>query len=245
MSSKINYTLSVAIIGTGNVASHLCKALEDKVSVFQVNPHSFEGMPPHTDIIIISVKDSAVSEVAANLPENDSIVVHTSGSVPMTVLAPFASRFGVFYPLQTFTKDVPLNYSEIPFFIEGNTLETSSALSHLATLISPYVHSADSESRKILHLASVFACNFSNALIGVAANILTEAGMDYHILLPLLRQTIAKLETMAPTEAQTGPAARKDLQVIDAHMKMLDKKGDPAVTKIYESLSNLIINKKS
>lgn len=235
---------TVAIVGTGNVATHLCRAFERKANVFQVSPHSFEGMPLKPDFVIISVKDSVIAEVAKNLPPTKGIVAHTSGSVSMTVLAPFANEYGVFYPLQTFSKDVPLDYSEIPFFIEGNNPETTSALCKLARLISTDVHIADSEARKTLHLASVFACNFSNAMIGIGAEILADAGMDYHLLLPLLRQTVAKLEKLSPSEAQTGPAVRKDFPVINAHLKMLEEKDDPGLAEIYENLTNMIIIKR-
>lgn len=234
---------SVAIVGTGNVATHLCLALDGKVELHQVNPHSFEGMSEFADIVVISVKDSAIEEVAGKLSGNFNVVCHTSGSVPMSVLSGCGKAHGAFYPLQTFTKGVTLDYSEIPFFIEGSTPEAVSSLSELAKKISENVREADSDSRKVLHLASVFACNFSNCLVGIADGLLKENGMDYRVLLPLLRQTIAKLDRLSPSEAQTGPAARLDYPIMDAHVKMLLDKGQSNLAEIYEDLSAEIINK--
>lgn len=232
----------VAVVGTGNVASHLVKALQGKVTIIQVNPHTFESMPDYADIVIISVKDSVIQHVAHNLPGQHGIIAHTSGSVPMSALAGCeASGYGVFYPLQTFTKGVDLDYSEIPFFIEGDSETTVSALTDLARLISDNVREADSEGRKMLHLASVFACNFSNCLVGIADKLLRECGMDYTVLLPLLKQTVKKLDSLTPAEAQTGPAARLDMGVVNRHIDMLNDMGERRLAEIYGDMSDEII----
>lgn len=230
---------TVAIIGSGNVASHLVKALAGKIDVVQVNPHTLENLPETTDIALISVKDSAIESVAQALHHRAKVIAHTSGSVPLSSLEGNAPMTGVFYPLQTFTKDVDLNYGEIPFFIEGNTPETESLLSDLASLISPEIHHANSEDRKRLHLASVFACNFTNCLIGASQEILSESGIDFRVMLPLLRQTLDKLNTLSPSQAQTGPAVRKDYPVMEAHMSMLEK--NPMLQTIYKDISSQII----
>lgn len=237
------HKLTVAVIGTGNVATHLLRALDGKVNLHQVNPHSFEGMPGYADIVIISVKDSVIESVAENVSGKHGVVAHTSGSVPMSALAGKAGEYGVFYPLQTFSKNIELDYSEIPFFIEGNTPQASEALSNLAGLISNSVREVDSDSRKVLHLASVIACNFSNALVGIADDILREKGMDYTVLLPLLRQTIAKLYRLTPSEAQTGPASRLDMNVVDSHEAMLLDMGKSNLAEIYKDISDEIIKK--
>lgn len=235
----------VAIVGTGNVATHLGKALSGKVNLHQVNPHSFYGMPTYADIVIISVKDSVIKEVAKNVPGEYGIIAHTSGSVPMDILSECKTDSGVFYPLQTFTKEVALDYSGIPFFIEGTSEQTVKSLSELATKISDNVHLADSEKRKVLHLASVFACNFSNSMIAIADDLLKDINLDYKILLPLLQQTISKLQDISPARAQTGPAARKDFPVIDAHVNMLMDNGHGDLAEIYESLTSQIIRRQS
>lgn len=232
----------VAIVGTGNVATHLCNALGDQVTLHRVDPHSFDGMPDHADIVILSVKDNVIDQVAENIPKVFDIIAHTSGSVSIDILSKYGTDYGVFYPLQTFTKDVPLIYAEIPFLIEGNSQKTQETLFRLAKKISGDVRFADSASRKTLHLASVFACNFSNCLIGIADRILRGKDMDYQILLPLLRQTISKLQHVSPIEAQTGPAVRKDFLVINAHIKMLEQSGHDDWAEIYELITNQIIS---
>ena len=132
--------------------------------------------------------------------------------------------------------------SNIPrslFFIEGNDSTTELKLKGLAHLISDNIISADSADRKRLHLASVFACNFTNRLMGIAKEILSESGIDFRVMLPLLRQTISKLDNMTPEEAQTGPAVRNDFGVMDAHIKMLE--GDQELQQLYRIFSNQII----
>ncbi|MCH5225581.1 MAG: DUF2520 domain-containing protein [Muribaculaceae bacterium] len=229
----------ISIIGRGNVASHLHKALEGITDVTIVNPHTLEELPEKNDIILISVADSAIVDVVNRLPPTDAVIAHTAGSIPMKAVEGKSPNFGVFYPLQTFSKDIPLDYSIIPIFIEGSTPKSIETLKRLAHLISNNVTIADSETRKRLHLASVFACNFTNALAGIGAQILAENGLDISTLLPLMRQTVEKLEKLTPQEAQTGPAARRDKTVVETHLKMLEF--DPQLQNIYSLLSERIM----
>ncbi|MCH5235208.1 MAG: DUF2520 domain-containing protein [Muribaculaceae bacterium] len=226
----------IAIIGNGNVASHLHTALKDKTEVVLVNSRTLEGLPENPDIVLISVSDNAIEEVAQRLPKTDAIVAHTSGSTPMTILK--EDKIGVFYPLQTFTKGVELNYSEIPVFIEGSSPTVVEKLKELAQLFSNDVREADSESRRKLHLASVFACNFTNALAGISEEILKDSGIDFSVILPLMRQTLNKLGKLSPKEAQTGPAVRGDTVVMDKHLDMLESK--PEFQHIYKQFSKII-----
>ena len=228
----------IAIIGRGNVATHLFKAFKNKTEVCLVNPHTLEDLPKNPDIILISVSDKAVGEVVAKLPKTEAIVAHTAGSVPLEVIASKFKNAGVFYPLQTFTKDVNLDYSEIPVFVEGNSCLVTDKLKQTAALFTDKIFEADSEKRKNLHLASVFACNFSNALVGIADDLLKSAALDYKVLLPLLNQTMWKLTSLSPKQSQTGPAVRGDRNVINAHLEMLENK--PDLKNIYSLLSNTI-----
>lgn len=228
-------TLNISIVGSGNVATHLAKAFSGKASVSLVNPHTLEGLPEKSELVIISVKDDAIKEVAAKLKGRAEIVAHTSGSVAMSALEGCAQHIGVFYPLQTFSKNVSLNYKEIPFFIEGSDDTSIRVLTSAARLISEHVMPADSAIRKKLHIAAVFACNFTNSLAGIADELLQEDGLDYKVMLPLLRQTVDKLSSLSPAEAQTGPAVRGDKTVMDAHLKMLE--GNDTLSEIYRTLS--------
>lgn len=240
---KVNMK-TISIIGTGNVASHLYKAFskntQNGIDVRIINSRSLEGLPPISDLILISVKDDVIHETAQNLKGRGKVIAHTSGSVDMNVLKGCSDHIGVFYPLQTFSKGKELNYSEIPFFIEGNDPETIKLLEEYARCISDHVKPADSETRKILHIAAVFSCNFSNHLVTIADKLLREKGMDYKILLPLLKETVRKLEELPPDEAQTGPAVRKDLKILSSHEQMLSCQ--PDLAKIYRQLSDSIMN---
>lgn len=227
----------IAIIGRGNVATHLYEALKDKTPVCMVNPHTLEDMPANPDIILVSVKDDAISDVVSKIPETNAVIAHTAGSIPIDTLARFKNH-GVFYPLQTFTKHTSLDYSEIPVFIEASNPFSAEKLMELASLFSNKVIEADSETRKSLHIAAVFACNFSNAMAAVAEDILKEKGLNFDVMLPLLSQTINKLKHASPRRAQTGPASRGDLKVMDSHLEML--KDNPCLAEIYKNISDLI-----
>lgn len=230
----------IAIIGNGNVASHLNKALGDKTEVVSVNSHTLANLPDNADVILICVTDSAIKQVVQKLPETKAIIAHTSGSVGLDIFEGKSCETGVFYPLQTFSKEKPLNYEEIPVFIEGSSSEAVRKLKNLASLFSKDVREADSKARRQIHLASVFACNFTNALAGIAEELLQETGVDFSVLIPLLKETVNKLEILSPKAAQTGPAVRKDMEILKKHLSMLETK--PEIQKIYSEISELIIS---
>ena len=242
MSKSDVSTLRIAVVGRGNVGTHLTRALAQRFTVVNIDSRNLHTFPEDCDVALICVSDKVIPEMAKSLKGKAGIIAHTSGSVPMEVLEDNASSYGVFYPMQTFTKDSPMEYADIPFFIEGNNRETVSILSEIASNVSSSVNEADSAQRKRLHLASVFACNFSNHLVGIADSILKEGGMNYTILLPLLRRTIQKLESLSPAEAQTGPAAREEYPILEAHLRMLES--TPERQELYRLLSSDIINSK-
>lgn len=231
----------IAIVGNGNVASHLYRALENKCPVTLINPRTFENLPDNADLILLCVSDNAIREVSLRLSEFKGIIAHTAGSVPMDIFKGKFENYGVFYPLQTFTKEVALDYEKIPVFIEGSSKEVKQKLASVAGLFTKTIKEIDSERRKKLHLASIFACNFTNALAGIAAEIMEEAGMEFDTLLPLMKQTVDKLEDLTPAEAQTGPAVRGDSKVLSDHLDMLVKK--PRIRHLYNTLSSYIYEK--
>ena len=201
--------LKVSVIGTGNVGTHLCVALSDKVDeLVSVNSRTLEDLPLDSDIYILSVSDRAISDVAARMPAVRGIVAHTSGSIPMDVLTPYTDRAGVFYPLQTFTKWSDLDYARIPIFVEGSSESVSEKLMDLGSLFSDRLYIADSALRKKLHIASVLACNYVNHLWTKADELLHDEGLSIDILMPLIDAAVDKLHRMPPAEAQTGPASR-------------------------------------
>lgn len=244
----------ILIIGEGNVGSHLLTALRQKGIEAKTTSSRGDCYPvANADIAIISVRDDAIPEVAAKLAMtiHDTeharksgkpvLVAHTSGSVPLsalTVALPSATPCGVFYPMQTFTKGVAMSYSDIPFLIEGSDEEAASRLTALAKEISDDVTAADSDIRADYHIGAVLTCNFANHLCALADDYLSSKGLEFRTLLPLLRQTLSKLSTTAPRDAQTGPAARGDSKVIEKHLSRIA--GNPQISAVYRLLSDSI-----
>lgn len=250
--------LKIAIVGAGNVASHLAVEFSRVATVCQVvskiSSHSrqlaekvgkqcqwgtLSDLIPDADIYIISVGDDAISDVVDTTENYPGVWAHTSGSVPADIFRNKKSHFGVFYPLQTFTKGVPVNFSEIPLLVEGSTSVEQSLLASLAAKLSDKVIKADSSTRAQLHVAAVFACNFANLLWMEADALLHSCGMDIKLLMPLLEATMQKLRSIPPAEAMTGPARRGDYGVINTQMHRLH--GDKL--KIYKILSNVILER--
>ena len=230
---------NLTIVGQGNVGSHLANAFSKVANVTCVCSRTLEGLPKNSDIIIIAVKDDAIISTADRIKGCAPLIAHTSGSIPMDAVSGFAESCGVLYPMQTFTKDVPLDYSSVPFFIEGDSLASAELLHKLASMVSNNVRYANSTDRKKLHVAAVFTCNFTNHMVAIADSLLRENGMDYTVMMPLLKQTIAKLDSIAPGKAQTGPAARNDISVIQSHLKMLEEK--PETRELYDMITKHII----
>ena len=239
----------VAIVGKGNVGSHLYKMLQTTpCNVTSVDSRTLEGLTSDADYIILAVSDSAIGDVASKLSASmngfKGIVAHTAGSVSQEVLARYFSRYGVFYPLQTFSKNVAIqSYRDIPFFVEGNSRKTEKNLAHLALSISDKVWALDSEKRRRVHLASVFACNFTNAMYRLGEEILASENLPFEILRPLITQTADKIMTRLPNECQTGPASRGDDKVMEEHLNMLASQ--PLEAEIYRLISRYIGNEQN
>ncbi len=230
--------VKIDIIGRGNVGTHLAKALQGKASVNVVNPHAPEEARPEADILLISVSDNAISSVFEKIKDHSGIIAHTSGSTPMEALARENGSYGVLYPLQTFSRDIALDYDKIPFFIEGSDPKTEEILMNVAMLISQHAKIADSTYRKRLHLASVFACNFANHLWALAQGYLEAGGGDFEDIRPLIEETTRKIGKSSPFDCQTGPAARGDSKVLKMQMESLSNY--PDMEAIYELMSRSI-----
>ena len=250
--------MKIVSIGAGNLSAHLSKTLQNAgfkiVQVYSRTETSAKELAgrlqaPYTteidDIIkdaslyIISVSDDAIESLAEQLTFTGGLVVHTAGSVPMDVFAGKIMNYGILYPLQTFSKLRPVNFSEVPFFIEANTQDNLQKLRMVAQAISHKIYEASSEERMKLHLAAVFGCNFVNHLYHLSAQIVQQAGFDFSILSPLIIETAQKtIESKNPKDVQTGPAARNDLKVMSKHLEMLAS--EPKWKEIYAILSENI-----
>ena len=252
--------MKVVFLGSGNVATRLGTALfdsgnqiiqvwsrslknsEELASELGARPlNDLKNVDSSADLYIISVIDDAISTVAKDLSLSGKIVVHTSGTVGMDVLRDVSDKTGVFYPLQTFSKQKPVDFTQIPILIEGSSPEVSAVLFSLAEQISQKVLELDSEGRRILHVAAVFACNFTNHLYTLAQDILDRKNLDFDLLRPLIAETAAKVQDFDPVKVQTGPAVRSDSGTMDNHRELL--KNAPELLDLYDKLSRSIITR--
>lgn len=196
------------------------------------------------DLYIVAVKDAALPEVARHLhPGRErALMVHTAGSMPLALFQDAGhDRCGVFYPMQTFSKEREVDFSKVHFFIEARQQDDEALLIDLACALTrddALVHRSTSALRRRLHLAAVFACNFTNHCCTLADDILADAGLDFSVMLPLVDETIAKLHQLPPAKAQTGPAVRRDENVMGVQRAMLSD--HPDLQEIYSILSKSI-----
>lgn len=241
---------NITIIGSGNVAFHLTKAFSDKnhlVDVFARRKDQQLGKLANNyddlsllrtlkdQFVLICVSDDSIISILEQLDDSNRIA-YTSATFSIEN-APRKQNIGVFYPLQSFSKERDLNYVEIPFLIEANNEGFAQELFDLAWELSNNVHFANSSDRKQLHLAAVFANNFTNHLYSIAKNHLDKYQIDWKLLLPLIQETSKKIGEMDPNEAQTGPAKRDDKQTIHRHLEQLDI----AEREIYLQITNHIL----
>ena len=253
---------SIAIIGTGNVAWHLAPALENAghtiTEVYSRDIHraskvtgrlyatepkddlDFSGS--EAEIYIIAVSDHAIPAIADSiiLPEG-SILVHTSGSVPLQVLAYSSATYtGIFYPLQSFSKSRKIDFEEVPLLLESDDQAILQKLKILAKSLSPQQYVVKSKDRMALHVAAVFASNFTNHLMRLAEDIMNRQGLDFDMLKPLIIEQINKSLEMGAKQAQTGPALRGDINTLDLHYQFLNY--NEQVAEIYKLISQDIID---
>lgn len=247
---------SAVIIGSGNVATHLSLALKNAgvriacvCSPSETNAASLakkldtayvldvRDINADADIYIFSVKDSILQSVIARMEPSDAIWVHTAGGMDMDVFKGKADNYGVLYPLQTLSKEREVDFGRVPLLIEGSNKNTLKEIKELAGRLSENVNEADSAQRKRLHLAAVFASNFTNHLYDIASETLKTANLPFSVLLPLIEETAAKVKTMLPRSAQTGPAVRYDKNVMDSHLSLIE---DEEIKNIYSALSDSI-----
>lgn len=236
--------MKIDVIGSGNVATHLQHMFAPYICLKIVNSRTLETLRRDCDLYLISVSDNAITEVASRLRDKlnkrEALVAHTSGTTPMDALKSVGfTRVAVFYPLQTFTKEIALDYSQIPFFIESTTPDDAKLLMHLPSLCGAKSYQANSIVRRNLHLASVLSCNFVNHLWHLASEQLKESNIPFDVLRPLISETMRKLDNATPYEAQTGPARRHDTITLKRHMEMLES--TPKLHDIYKLLTESIM----
>jgi len=247
--------IKITLIGSGNVAQHLIKAFakSELVEIVQVFSRKKETLASliefdkivndfqdlkEADLYIIAVTDNAIAEVSAQLPFINQLVVHTSGTASIETLDD-KNRKGVFYPLQTFSKNKDVDFSVIPICLEAENTFDFRVLDTVAKSISKAVFPINSEQRKALHVAAVFVNNFTNHLYQIGQEICEENKVPFEILKPLIQETADKINTLNPTDAQTGPAKRNDSTTIEAHLEYLTNENQKNIYKILtQSIQN-------
>ena len=248
--------MKIVFIGAGNLATRLSLAMQRVgMQIGQVYSHTeasarqlatrlgcpwtndLSALQEDGDLYVFSLKDTVLSDVISKVKPNNGMWVHTAGSMPMSVFEGYAQRFGVLYPLQTFSKGRNVNFDVIPIFLEANTDKNADYLKNIASALSENVRFMSSEKRRSLHLAAVFACNFTNHIYTLSYKLLENESIPADVLLPLIDETVSKIHSMPPAAAQTGPAIRYDENVINKHLAMLD---DPDMQETYRLLRQSI-----
>jgi predicted short-subunit dehydrogenase-like oxidoreductase (DUF2520 family) len=252
-----NQSYNIVIVGAGNVATQLAPTLQKAghkiLQVYSQTEQSASKLAnlidvPYTkeidkiiqtaDIYFLLINDDFIENFAAKMTHVESILLHSSGSLPLSVLSRYAKNYGVFYPIQTISKNVKVNFENIPICIEANSVNCLNILKNFTLGISSMVYEIDSAQRLKVHLAAVFANNLNNHLINIAKQLLNESHISFDLLKPLILETAMKAIEQGPENVQTGPAKRNDKAIMKKHLELLSCK--PEWKKIYRIISNSI-----
>ncbi len=253
----------IALIGSGNVATWVASKLADskEFAIGQVYSRNLNharaladragaeaiddlrNLNPACEVYLFALRDDAYPDILKEVPFKMPVALHTAGSVSQQMFECYADAYGVVYPLQTLSKSMDFEKVKVPLCVEGDHLgdQEGKVMRLVAELSDTHCRMSEAQ-RAVVHLAAVFACNFSNAVCDIADRLLREQGFQLELLMPLMQQTLAKLETLSPAEAQTGPAARRDTVVMGRQMMALS---DPHMREVYEALSTYIMERES
>lgn len=236
--------MKLIIIGKGNVATNLYEAYRRKqIAVEMVSSRDgLENIPQQADAYIYAVRDNALAEVISKVrvPAR-ALHVHTSGTLPISIFGADKPHCGIFYPFQTFSKEhIIEDFTKVPIFFEAKAIDDVTAIYSLALALTPHIYETTQTDRERLHVAGVFANNFTNALYGVAKDLLSDTHIPFSALLPLIDETAQKVHTLSPADAQTGPAQRRDDAVMQHHIGLLKTEQQ---RELYRLMSQLIQSK--
>ncbi len=254
----MNELKNITLVGAGNAAWHIGHRLDelgyrvvkiisrksqraDKLAI-KLNSrveNDFTVSNADSAFVIVAIDDTYLNKVVRKINSENTILLHTSGSIGLEVFPKHVHAYGVLYPFQTLTADVVVDFKEIPLCIEGSDEETLDKIARLARNMSSTVRRMDSQQRRVLHIAGVIGNNFTNHLMALAIDMLEKNKMDKNLLTPLLDETLMKLKKTSPYEAQTGPARRNNKEVIEKHIKLLED--EPSLKKLYSIISDSII----
>ena len=242
--------IKIVLLGAGNVGTHLCRALQNKegLEIIQWYNRSLNSLEKElvpfavtqnlndiieADLYIISVSDTAIPAISKALEGKNGLIAHTAGSIPMEVLGEHQNH-GIFYPLQTFSKQKEVDFNQIPLCLEANQPENLNLLKKVAQSLGGPVHLIDSAQRKALHVAAVFVNNFTNHLYTIGEELCKAHKVPFSVLQPLIAETADKIKHLPPSAAQTGPAARGDQKILKDHLQYLTKESHQ---KLYQLIS--------
>ncbi len=248
----------IVIIGAGNVATHLAKRLQKKeFEILQIVSKSEKSAKdlslilkvPFTtdinkinrnaDIYLLCIPDDEILNVASTLKLPEKLIIHTSGSVQINVLKNISANIAVLYPLYSFSKQIKISFSSVPILIEASNPASLDKLKQLAAAIAKSVTEVSSTNRLKIHLAAVMVNNFTNHLFAQSYDFLKQEKINlFHLLQPLIKQTVKKIKTLPPASVQTGPAKRGDNTTLKKHLQLLEK--HPEQKKIYKLFTSLI-----
>ncbi len=255
--------MNIALIGAGRVARYLGHRLkEDGHAISIVYSRTLQhaknlatalqteftddlsALPSETDVFLVSISDDATPDIASKLRLNKQLLVHTAGSLPIEVLAHSGTpNFGILYPLFSFSGNEVKENRTIPLLIEASNTETLQGIQRLAMSITDRVLESSHNQRLLLHLAAVFANNFSNHLFSISDDLLKKNELSLDLLLPMLANTVESLKTHTPKDMQTGPAQRGDSSTMQKHLEMLSNR--PDLQNVYKALSESILRTKN
>lgn len=250
--------MRIVMIGSGNVATVLgrlfkknnhqviqvmsrhtpnAKILADELGCAYTNYDGVTDMS--ADLYVVAIKDSILFDLNKSFHLGNKLIVHTAGSITKDVLQDISTNYGVLYPLQSLRKEIA-TIPEIPFFVEGNNEESTVLLEDFAKTLSPVVKRTTDEDRLKLHVAGVVVSNFTNHLYSVTEDFCQKENLDFKILLPLMKETVARIAAFSPKEVQTGPAVRNDVFTLDKHLRLLS--AHPKLKYLYLKLTDSIMN---
>ena len=252
--------MRVVLVGAGNVGTHLAYHLHSsRVKLVQIWSRTevsartlgervevpftttLDDLSADADLYIVAVPDHALPEILSLLSlQRDRFIVHTSAGSSMEILRIASDRYGVFYPLQTFSRTHPVRFSDVPLCLEANTAGDLALLKDFARHFSRRIYIMDTEKRKTVHLAAVFANNFPNYLYQVSEDILHGEKLPFDLVKPLIRETAMKVQRQSPRQVQTGPASREDHAIISEHIERLGR--DTAYARLYSFLTQCILD---
>ncbi len=256
--------MRISLIGAGRVATHLAQALRERHDIVQVFSRNFSNasilanlvnaeaindlqkLNAQIDLLIIAINDQAISTVIETISTflPNVLIVHTSGSTHLQVLTKHHANAGVFYPLQSFSFDREVDWTNTPLFIEAVRPEDLNLLKKLAEDLSQRVYLYDSTQRLSLHLAAVFACNFTNYCYDMAKQVVDAKQVDFSLLYPLIIETAHKATQNDPKQMQTGPAMRNDQNILTLHEQMLMSVDRADLKDVYTLMSQQIMQRQ-